>query len=76
MKRGYSLDASRRTLFTISIALSAIAVLVPVTTNNLAAIGLICIASFGINAYAANLIGLYTDLFPTRCWRESPASPA
>lgn len=64
VKRGYSLDASRRTLFTISIALSAIAVLVPVTTNNLAAIGLICIASFGINAYAANLIGLYTDLFP------------
>lgn len=64
VKRGYSLDATRRTLFTISISLSAIAVLVPATPTDLAAIGLICVASFGINAYAANLIGLYTDLFP------------
>jgi ACS family hexuronate transporter-like MFS transporter len=64
VKNGYGLDTSRRTLFTISIVLSAIAVLVPVTPNNLIAVGLICIASLGINAYAANLIGLYTDLFP------------
>ncbi len=64
VKHGSSLDTSRRTLFTTSIVLSAIAVLVPATPNNLVAVGLICIASLGINAYAANLIGLYTDLFP------------
>ena len=64
MKHGYSLDTTRRTLFSGSIALSAIAVLVPASSNNLAAIALISIASLGINAYAANLIGLYTDLFP------------
>lgn len=64
VKHGYSIDTSRRTLFTVSIAISAVAVLVPVTPNNMVAIGLISIASLGINAYAANLIGLYTDLFP------------
>jgi ACS family hexuronate transporter-like MFS transporter len=64
LKRGYSLDTSRRVLFVLSIVLAATAVLVPVMSNNAAAIGLICIASLGINAYAANLIGLYTDLFP------------
>ena len=64
VKRGYSIDTTRRTLFSGSIALSAIAVLVPASPNNLVAIALISIASLGINAYAANLIGLYTDLFP------------
>lgn len=64
VKRGYSLNTSRRTLFAISILLSAFALLVPATPNNLIAIALICIASLGINAFAANLIGLYTDLFP------------
>jgi MFS transporter, ACS family, aldohexuronate transporter len=64
VKRGYSIDTSRRTLFISSITLAAIAVFVPVAPNNAVAIGLICIASLGINSYAANLIGLYTDLFP------------
>lgn len=64
VKHGYSIDTSRRTLFAVSIGLSAFAVLVPAMPGNLAAIGLICLASLGINAYAANLIGLYTDLFP------------
>ncbi len=64
VKRGYSLNTTRRALFSGSIALSAIAVLVPTSSNNMVAIALISIASLGINAYAANLIGLYTDLFP------------
>jgi ACS family hexuronate transporter-like MFS transporter len=64
IKRGYSLHASRRALFGVSIALSAFAVLVPIASNDLVALGLISIASFGINAYAANLLGLLTDLFP------------
>lgn len=64
VKRGYSIDTSRRTLFTVSIAISAVAILVPAMPNNLVAIAIISVASLGINAYAANLIGLYTDLFP------------
>lgn len=64
VKRGYSLNVARRTLFTATILLAAIAVLVPLSTSNAAAITLISIASLAINAYAANLIGLYTDLFP------------
>lgn len=64
VKRGCGLDTSRRILFIFSITLAAVAVFVPAMPNNAAAISLISIASLGINAYAANLIGLYTDLFP------------
>jgi ACS family hexuronate transporter-like MFS transporter len=64
IKRGHSLHSSRRALFGMSIGLSAFAVLVPMASNDLVALGLISIASFGINAYAANLMGLLTDLFP------------
>ncbi len=64
VERGYSIDTSRRTLFTVSISISAVAVIVPAMPNNFFAIGLISVASLGINSYAANLIGLYTDLFP------------
>jgi ACS family hexuronate transporter-like MFS transporter len=64
VRRGHSLQASRRTLLSGSIGLSALAVLVPLAKNDAAALGLISIASLGINAYAANLIGLLTDLFP------------
>lgn len=64
VRRGYSIDTSRRTLFAISISISAVAVIVPAMPNNFFAIGLISVASLGINSYAANLIGLYTDLFP------------
>lgn len=64
VKRGWSVQSARRGLFTASIGLAAIAVLVPFTAGNAAAVALICFASLGINAYAANLIGLYTDLFP------------
>ena len=75
VERGYSIDTSRRTLFTVSISISAVAVIVPAMPNNFFAIGLISVASLGINSYAANLIGLYTDLFPTTCWPASPVSP-
>ncbi|HEX5283789.1 MAG TPA: MFS transporter [Bryocella sp.] len=64
VRRGCSIDTSRRVLFIISITVAASAVLVPAMPNNATAIGLICLASLAINAYAANLIGLYTDLFP------------
>lgn len=64
VKRGYSLAATRRALFTASIGLAAVAVLVPVCASNALAMTFISLASLGINAYAANLIGLYTDLFP------------
>lgn len=64
IKRGYSLHTARRALFGMSIGLSAFAVLVPMASNDLIALALISIASLGINAYAANLMGLLTDLFP------------
>jgi len=64
VRRGHSLHTSRRALLSGSIGLSALAVLVPLAKNDAVALGLISVASLGINAYAANLIGLLTDLFP------------
>ena len=64
VRRGLSIESSRRILFSAAVGLSAVAILVPIAANNLVALALISLASLAINAYAANLIGLYTDLFP------------
>ncbi len=64
VRRGWSLHGTRCALLTFTIALAGIAALVPLSSSNTTAIMLISIASLAINAYAANLIGLYTDLFP------------
>jgi ACS family hexuronate transporter-like MFS transporter len=39
-------------------------VLVPLAASPATALALICAASLAVNAYAANLMGLLTDLFP------------
>lgn len=62
--RGWTVNRARKTVLTAAVALSLLAVLVPVTSSTTSAIALICIASLGINAFAANLMGLMTDLFP------------
>lgn len=64
IKHGMTLDRARKLVIGVSIALSGCAVLVPLTSSTAVAVSLICIASLGINSFAANLIGVYTDLFP------------
>ncbi len=64
IKRGWTLNAARKTVFGGSTALCLAAVLVPLAPGPASAIGLICLGSLGINAVSANLIGLMTDLFP------------
>jgi ACS family hexuronate transporter-like MFS transporter len=62
--RGWSVDATRKVLFTASTVLCLLVVLVPLVASPGAALALISAASLAINAYAANLMGLLTDLFP------------
>ena len=62
--RGWTVNKARKTVLTGAVALSLLAVLVPVAPSTTGAMLLICVASLGINAFAANLMGLMTDLFP------------
>ncbi|MFB3826351.1 MAG: MFS transporter [Bryobacteraceae bacterium] len=64
--RGWTVHKARKTALVISVALCLSAVLVPAAPNAAWALALICLASLGINAVAANLMGLITDLFPQR----------
>lgn len=66
MRRGCSVDRARKTAFCLSVALCLVAVLVTVAPNAAAAIALICLATLGINAFAANLMALISDLFPQK----------
>ncbi len=62
--RGWSVGAARTFVFTAATVVSLTAVLVPAAGGPASALALLCAASLAINAYAANLIGLITDLFP------------
>jgi ACS family hexuronate transporter-like MFS transporter len=64
MHRGWNMDRARKTAFALAVALCLTAVLVPLASTAAWAVLLICLASFGINAFAANLIAILTDLFP------------
>jgi|YNPNPStandDraft_1061719.scaffolds.fasta_scaffold06153_7 ACS family hexuronate transporter-like MFS transporter len=64
--RGWTVNRARKTAFRIAVALSLAAALAPWAPDAGTALALICLASLGINALAANLMGLLTDLFPER----------
>lgn len=64
--RGWTLDGARKTAFVFAVALCLTAMLVPIVPTAAWAIFLICLASFGINAFAANLMGILPDLFPDK----------
>ncbi len=64
--RGWSVDRARKTAFFLATALCLGAVFVPAAPSASAAVAFICLASLGINAFAANLMGILTDLFPQR----------
>lgn len=64
IRRGWSVNRARKTVFLLGGALCLLAAAVPVAPSAGAAIALICLASLGINAIAANLMGLIVDLFP------------
>ena len=63
MRRGWNADTSRKLAFVLSGTLCATSMLVPLVPGEFAPVALICAATFGISAYAANHIGALTDLF-------------
>ena len=66
LRRGWSLNASRKTAFGAGVGLCLFALLVPAASHAAAAVAFICLASLGINACSATLVALQTDLFPQR----------
>jgi ACS family hexuronate transporter-like MFS transporter len=66
IRRNWSVDCARKTAIALSVVLCLAAVLVTLAPNVPWALVFICTATLGINAFAANLIGLLTDLFPER----------
>lgn len=64
LRLGWGVDRARKAAFVFATALCLVAALVPFTSSVPAALSLICVATLGVNAFAANLIGLLTDLFP------------
>ncbi len=61
---GWSVNRARKTVFILGGCLCLLAAGIPLAPNAGVAIAIICLASLGINAMAANLMGLITDLFP------------
>jgi len=64
MKRGWSADRTRKTAFGLGAALAGVSILVPLAPDRTTALGLICIAAFGLASTVANHIGTLGDIFP------------
>ena len=64
IKRGWSVNRARKTVFVLGGCFCVLAVTIPFAPSAGAAIAIICLASLGINAIAANLMGIIADLFP------------
>jgi ACS family hexuronate transporter-like MFS transporter len=64
IRRGWTVNRARKTVMILGGCFCLLAVLIPFAPTAGAAIAIICLASLGINAIAANLMGLIADLFP------------
>ena len=64
IRRGWTVNRARKTVFVLGGCLCVLAVTIPFAPSAGAAIAIICLASLGINAIAANLMGIIADLFP------------
>lgn len=64
IKRGWSVNRARKTVFFLGGGLCLLAMAIPVAPSPGTAIAIICLAAMGINAIAANLMGILADLFP------------
>lgn len=65
IRTGWSVNRARKTVVAFGTALCLAAVLVPWASTTALALVFITVASFGINAIAANLMGLLGDMFPS-----------
>lgn len=74
-RRGWTLDAARKAAFVLAVALCLTAMFTPMVPSSAWALFLICLASLGINCFAANLMGILTDLFPEKILAKVGDSP-
>lgn len=63
LRRGWSVDRTRRSAWTFGVILSASSMLVPFVQGEVMAVAVICVATFGLASTVPNHIGLLTDLF-------------
>lgn len=63
MRRGWSADRTRKSLFVACGALCLISSVVPLAPGEMTALALICLATYAMGVLTANNIGLLTDLF-------------
>ncbi len=66
IRRGWAVDRSRKLAFVLSVALTAASALIPFLPTAGGAIAVICVAVFGISAFATTFMGMVTDIFPER----------
>lgn len=64
LRRGVSIDRTRKTCFVLGGALAASSALIPFVPYDGVAIALIWLSIFGSNIIEANYIGVVTDVFP------------
>lgn len=64
IKRGWPVNRARKTVFFMGGSLCLLAMAIPLAPSAGSAIAIICLASLGVNAISANLMGLIADLFP------------
>jgi ACS family hexuronate transporter-like MFS transporter len=66
LKRGHSADFTRKAAFSLGALFCAASLLVPAVPGEILPVALICAATYGLSAMAANHIGLLTDMFPPK----------
>ena len=64
IRRGISVNASRKSVFTIGAGLAIASVMVPLIPDIRVAISLVALAVFGLNVTSCNLIAIISDIFP------------
>lgn len=64
IRRGISINASRKIVYTIGAGLAIASVMVPLISGIRVAISLVALAVFGLNVTSCNLIAIISDIFP------------
>jgi len=64
IRRGMSVNAARKIVFTLGASFAAASVMVPLIPDIHVAISLVALAVFGLNVTSCNLIAIISDIFP------------
>ena len=64
IRRGMSVNASRKIVFTLGACFAAASAMVPLIPDIHVAVSLVALAVFGLNVTSCNLIAIISDIFP------------